>query len=143
YTTPPLASPIEVTGSVELRLWMSSSATDTDFTAKLTDVFPDGTSRMLTDGILRTRYRRSKTTPVLLVPGQAEEVTIEVGATSNLFLQGHRIRLEIAGSNFPRFDRNPNTGAAFAESGELRRADQTVFHDAQRPSRLIVPVVPR
>jgi len=143
YTTPPLASPIEVTGPVELRLWMSSSATDTDFTAKLTDVFPDGTSRMLTDGILRTRYRRSKTTPVLLVPGQAEEVTIEVGATSNLFLQGHRIRLEIAGSNFPRFDRNPNTGAAFAESGELRRADQTVFHDAQRPSRLIVPVVPR
>jgi putative CocE/NonD family hydrolase len=143
YTTPPLTAPIEVTGPIEVRLWMSSSAADTDFTAKLTDVFPDGTSRMLTDGILRARYRRSKTTPALLTPGQPEEVAIDVGATSNLFLPGHRIRLEIAGSNFPRFDRNPNTGMTFAESAELRRADQTVFHDAQRPSRLILPIVPR
>ena len=143
YTTPALRSPIEVTGPIEVRLWMSSSAPDTDFTAKLTDVFPDGTSRMLTDGILRARYRRSKTTPVPLTPGQPEELAIEVGATSNLFLTGHRIRLEIAGSNFPQFDRNPNTGAVFAESAELRRADQTVFHDAQRPSRLVLPIVPR
>ena len=143
YTTPSLTAPIEVTGPIEVRLWMSSSATDTDFTAKLTDVFPDGTSRMLTDGILRARYRRSKTTPVLLIPGQAEEVAIDVGATSNLFLPGHRIRLEISSSNFPRFDRNPNTGTAFADSAELRRADQTVFHDAQRPSRLVLPIVPR
>jgi uncharacterized protein len=143
YTTPPLTSAIEVTGPIEVRLWISSSAADTDFTAKLTDVFPDGTSRMLTDGILRARYRRSKTTPALLIPGKAEELAIDVGATSNLFLPGHRIRLEIAGSNFPRFDRNPNTGTAFAESAELRRADQTVFHDAQRPSRLILPIVPR
>jgi len=98
---------------------------------------------MLTDGILRARYRRSKTTPALLTPGQPEEVAIDVGATSNLFLTGHRIRLEISSSNFPRFDRNPNTGAAFAEGAELRRADQTVFHDAQRPSRLVLPIVPR
>src|SRR6185436_13759585 len=96
YTTPPLTSPIEVTGPIDVRLWMSSSAADTDFTAKLTDVFPDGTSRMLTDGILRARYRRSKTTPVPLTPGQPEEVAIDVGATSNLFLAGHRIRLEIS-----------------------------------------------
>ena len=81
--------------------------------------------------------------PTLLTPGQAEEVTLDVGATSNLFLQGHRIRLEVSSSNFPRFDRNPNTGTAFAESAELRRANQTVFHDAQRPSRLVLPIVPR
>jgi hypothetical protein len=141
YSTPPLTAPIEVTGPIEVRVWVASSATDTDVTAKLTDVFPDGTSRMLTDGILRARYRRSKTTPVLLTPGQAEEMVIDVGATSNLFLPGHRIRLEISSSNFPRFDRNPNTGTAFADSAELRRANQTVFHDAQKPSRLVLPIV--
>jgi putative CocE/NonD family hydrolase len=143
YTTAPLASPIEVTGPVEVRLWASSSASDTDFTAKLVDVFPDGTARMLTDGILRARYRRSKSAPVLLEPGRPEEMTIDVGATSNLFATGHRIRVEISSSNFPRFDRNPNTGMAFAESAELRRAEQTVFHDAQRPSRLVLPIVSR
>jgi putative CocE/NonD family hydrolase len=143
YTTGPFPSPIEVTGPIEVRLWASSSATDTDFTAKLVDVFPDGTARMLTDGILRARYRRSKTAPVLLTPGQAEDMTIDVGATSNLFTAGHRLRIEISSSNFPRFDRNPNTGTRFAESAELRRAEQTVFHDAQRPSRLVLPIVSR
>jgi putative CocE/NonD family hydrolase len=143
YTTSPFTSPIEVTGPIEVRLWASSSATDTDFTAKLVDVFPDGTARMLTDGILRARYRRSKTAPVLLTPGQAEEMTIDVGATSNRFMTGHSLRIEISSSNFPRFDRNPNTGTRFAESAELRRAEQTVFHDAQRPSRLVLPLVAR
>jgi len=143
YTSAPLSSPIEVTGPIEVRLWASSSATDTDFTAKLVDVFPDGTARMLTDGILRARYRRSKTAPVLLAPGREEEMTIDVGATSNLFMTGHRLRIEISSSNFPRFDRNPNTGTRFAESAELRRAQQTVFHDAQRPSRLVLPIVSR
>jgi putative CocE/NonD family hydrolase len=98
---------------------------------------------MLTDGILRARYRRGKTASTLLVPGQPEEMTVDVGATSNVFGAGHRIRLEISSSNFPRFDRNPNTGAAFGESAELRTAEQTIFHDAARPTRIVLPIVPR
>jgi predicted acyl esterase len=124
-------------------IWAASSATDTDFTVKLVDVLPDGTARMLTDGILRARYRAGKTKPQLLTPGRAEELTIEVGATSNVVAAGHRIRIEISSSNFPRFDRNPNTGAAFGRDAELRRAEQTVFHDARRASRIVLPVVPR
>jgi hypothetical protein len=102
-------------------LWAASAAADTDFTAKLVDVFPDGTARILTDGILRARYRRGKTSPVLLTPGQPEEMIIDAGATSNVFAAGHRIRIEISSSNFPRFDRNPNTGVAFGESAEFPR----------------------
>ena len=143
YTTAPLATPMEVTGPIEVKLWASSSATDTDFTAKLVDVFPDGTARMLNDGILRARYRNGKTTPAPLTPGQPVELTIDVGATSNLFAAGHRIRVEIASSNFPRFDRNPNTGTAFGESAQLLRAEQTVFHDRERPSRIVLPLVGR
>jgi hypothetical protein len=143
YTSAPLLSPIEVTGPIEMRLWAASSATDTDFTAKLVDALPDGTARMLTDGILRARYRRGKTAPALLTPGRAEELVIDVGATSNVFAAGHRIRVEVSSSNFPRFDRNPNTGAPFGESAQLRTADQTIYHDAQHPSRIVLPVVPR
>jgi uncharacterized protein len=143
YTTAPLAAPLEVTGPIEVRLWAASSATDTDFTAKLVDVHPDGTARMLTDGILRARYRRGKTSRVLLTPNAPEELVIDAGATSNLFAAGHRIRIEISSSNFPRFDRNPNTGASFGEGAELRHAQQTVFHDAKRASRIVLPVVPR
>ncbi len=143
YTTDALAADLEVTGPVALRLWIASSARDTDFTAKLVDVFPDGTARALNDGILRARYRDSKTTPTLLTPNQPVELTIDLGATSNLFRAGHRIRLDVTSSNFPRFDRNPNTGGVFGEDTELRRADQQVFHDATHPSRVILPVVPR
>jgi putative CocE/NonD family hydrolase len=143
YTSEPMQAPLEVTGPITVELWAASSGTDTDFTAKLVDVHPDGTARALTDGILRARYRKGKTTPVLLTPNQPELMTIDVGATSNAFLPGHRIRLEISSSNFPRFDRNPNTGAPFGESAELRVATQTIFHDAQRPSRIILPVIPR
>jgi len=143
YTSAPLLSPIEVTGPIEMRLWAASSATDTDFTAKLVDVLPDGTARMLADGILRARYRRGKTAPALLTPGRAEEMVIDVGATSNVFAAGHRIRVEVSSSNFPRFDRNPNTGTSFGETAELRTADQTIYHDAQHPSRIVLPVVPR
>jgi hypothetical protein len=142
YSTAPLEQPMEVTGPVQLVLWAASSAPDTDFTAKLVDVLPDGTARALTDGILRARYRRSRSMPELLTPGRPEELVIDVGATSNVFLPGHRIRLEVSSSNFPRFDRNPNTGAPFGTSAELTKAEQTVFHDAARPSRLVLPVVP-
>ena len=126
-----------------MKLWVASSARDTDFTAKLVDVFPDGTARAINDGILRARFRDSKTQPVLLEPGQPVEITIDVGATSNLFKPGHRIRLDISSSNFPRFDRNPNTGGAFGEDSKLLRAEQSVLHDAGHPSRLMLPVVPK
>ena len=143
YSTPPLPADVEVTGPISVTLWIASSARDTDFTAKLVDVFPDGTARALNDGILRARYREGKTRTVLLTPGQPTEMTIDVGATSNLFKAGHRIRVDISSSNFPRFDRNPNTGGVFGEDSELLRAEQTVFHDAGHPSRLVLPVVPR
>jgi putative CocE/NonD family hydrolase len=143
YTSDPLTQPIEVTGPVQLVLWASSSARDTDFTAALSDVHPDGTARALTDGILRARYRASRTTPSLLTPGEPYEFTIVIGATSNAFLPGHRIRVEVSSSNFPRYDRNPNTGAPFATDAATVVARQTVFHDAGRPSRLVLPVVPR
>ena len=143
YTTAPLESDIEVTGPLSVRLWIASSARDTDFTAKLVDVHPDGTARAINDGILRARYRKSTSQPVLLTPGEPTEITIDIGATSNVFLKGHRIRLDLSSSNFPRFDRNPNTGGTFGEDTTLVRAEQNVFHDADRPSRLVLPVIPR
>jgi putative CocE/NonD family hydrolase len=143
YTTDALTSDVEVTGPLSLTLWVASSATDTDFTGKLLDVWPDGTARPLNDGILRLRYRNGKATPQLLTPDEPVQVTIDLGATSNLFRAGHRIRLEVSSSNFPRFDRNPNTGRAFGEDGELRRARQRVFHDSSRPSFVTLPIVPR
>jgi len=143
YTSAPLTAPIEVTGPVELVLWISSTAPDTDFTGKLVDVDPEGAARLLTDGILRARYRKSKSTPELLTPGEPTEIHVELGATSNLFRIGHRIRLEVSSSNFPRYDRNPNTGRPVADEVRLERAEQTIFHDPNRPSRLVLPVVPR
>ncbi len=104
---------------------------------------PDGTARALTDGIVRARYRNSRTAPELLIPGRRYEVTIEVGATGNVFLPGHRLRLEVSSSNFPRYDRNPNTGAAFGTDGTTQVARQTVFHDGDSRSHLLLPVIPR
>ena len=143
YTSAPLERDREVTGPLSVTLWIASTAPDTDFVAKLVDVHPDGTARSINDGILRARYRRSKSKPELLTPGEPTDITIDLGATSNVFLAGHRIRLDISSSNFPRFDRNPNSGGAFAQDAEVRRATQTIFHDASRPSRLILPVIPR
>jgi putative CocE/NonD family hydrolase len=143
YTSAPLTEPLEVTGPVQLVLWIASSAPDTDFTAALSDVQPDGTARALTDGILRARYRGGKTTPELLTPGTRYELRIDVGATSNVFRPGHRIRVEVASSNFPRYDRNPNTGATFGTDAVTVVAQQTVFHDSTAPSHLLLPVVPR
>ena len=142
YTSEPLDAPVEVTGPISATLWVSSSARDTDFTVKLVDVFPDGTARLLTDGILRTRYRNSSTRLELLEPGLPTELTINAGVTSNVFKPGHRIRIEVSSSNFPRWDRNPNTGGPFGEETELLRATQTIFHDRDRPSRIILPIIP-
>jgi len=143
YTTPPLEEDLEVTGPIKAHLWIASSARDTDFTAKILDVHPDGTARLLTDGIQRARYRSSDTEPEFLVPDQPTEIVIDVGVTANVFKAGHRIRVEISSSNFPRYDRNPNTGGTFGEDAELRTADQTIFHDADRPSHLVLPIIPR
>jgi hypothetical protein len=143
YTTLPLEAPVEVTGPVTLTLWAASSAEDTDFTAKLVDVEPCGYARNLTEGIVRARYRTSTERPVPIEPGRPYEYTIDLWATSNFFRAGHRIRLEISSSNFPRFDRNPNTGRLIAAETRLVPAMQTVFHDATRPSHLVLPIVPR
>ena len=143
YTSGELKKDLEVTGPIRVVLYAATSAPDTDFTAKLVDVFPDGTARNLTDGILRLRYRESLEKPVLAIPGRTYQVTIDAGVTSNVFLKGHRVRLEISSSNFPRFDRNPNTGRPIADETELRKAAQTIYHDRARPSCVLLPVTPR
>ena len=142
YSTKPLTEDMEVTGPVTLELWASSSAVDTDFTAKLVDVAPSGFATDLTDGILRMRYRDSQEKPELLNPGQVYKVTVDLWATSNVFLKGHILRLEISSSNFPRFDRNLNTGADQATSSAFVSATNTILHDAEHPSALVLPVMP-
>ena len=143
FQTEPLEEPVEVTGPVVLKLFASSSAPDTDWTAKLIDVHPDGMAVNLTYGILRARYRDGYEDPSLITPGQEYEYTIKLNPTGNVFLPGHRIRLDVSSSDFPNFDRNHNTGRDFWSDTEFRVAHQTVFHDAARPSRLILPVIPR
>jgi putative CocE/NonD family hydrolase len=143
YSTAPLPSDTEVTGKVQVVLYASSSAPDTDFTVKLVDVFPDGEARNLTDGILRARYRDSLEKPEPITPGEVYRMTIDGGVTSNVFRAGDRIRIEISSSNFPRFDRNPNTGAAVADEKQPRVALQIVYHDRERHSYVLLPVVPR
>ena len=142
YTTPPLKRDLEVTGQVTAVLYVATSAPDTDFTAKLVDVFPSGDTRNLTDGMLRLRYRDGLQKAVLDRPGQVYPITIDVGVTSSVFLAGHSIRLEVSSSNFPRFDRNPNTGRPVADEKMLRKAQQTVYHDPRHESHLLLPVIP-
>jgi len=143
YSTAPLEQDVEVTGPVKMILHAASSARDTDFTAKLVDVHPDGKAFNLCDGIIRARYRQDLAKEALLEPGKAEPFEIDLWVTSNLFKRGHRIRLEVSSSNFPRFDRNPNSGKTFGTDTELLSAKQTIFHDAEHPSHLVLPVIPR
>ena len=143
YSTPVLEVPVEVTGSIELRLFVSSSVRDTDFTGKLIDVYSDGRAIILTEGILRARHRNSFTTPELLEPEVIYEIQLNLWATANVFLPGHRIGLEVSSSNFPRFDRNSNTGGDIAReaANQFRPAINRVFHDTAHPSHLILPVI--
>lgn len=143
FKTAPLEQDVEVTGPVKLTLWAATSAPDTDFTAKLVDIYPDGYARNLTDGIIRARYRQGTDRPRPITPGEVCEYRIDLWSTSNLFRRGHRIALEVTSSNFPRFDRNPNTGHPLGADAELRPALQTIYHDRARPSRLSLPIVPR
>ena len=132
YTSDPLEEDMEVTGPVIVKLFASTDGRDTDFTAKLVDVAPDGYAVNLCDGILRGRYRESMERQELLEPGTVYEFTIDLWPTSNVFKKGHRIRVDISSSNFPRFDRNPNTGNKFGQDAELRVAHQQVFHEGAR-----------
>jgi hypothetical protein len=143
YSTSPLDSDVEVTGPVTLDLFASSSAVDTDFTAKLIDVWPNGFAQNLTEGILRASYRESTTAAKPIVPSKVYEYTIDLWSTSNIFLKGHKIRLEVSSSNFPRFDRNLNTGKSASTSATFVKATNTILHDAAHPSALILPVVAR
>lgn len=143
YSTPALEQDVEVTGPVTLDLFAKSSAVDTDFTGKLVDVGPDGRAINLTEGILRAVYRDGMTAPKLVEPGKVYEYKIDLWSTSNVFLKGHKIRLEVSSSNFPRFDRNLNNGKSAASSAEFVKATNTILHDAQHPSVLVLPVAPR
>jgi putative CocE/NonD family hydrolase len=144
-----LAEDMEVTGELSVELWISSSAVDTDFTAKLIDVyppsadFPGGFDLNIGDGILRTRFRDSLAREKLVQPGEVSKVTIRLYPTSNVFKRGHRIRVDVSSSNFPRFDVNPNTGEPLNEHRRLQVATNAVYHSRQHPSRIILPVIPR
>ncbi len=147
FQTEPLLKPLQIIGPLTVRLWASSDGPDTDFTAKLIDVwppsadFPDGVALNIGDGIVRARYRGSLTTPQMLEPGRPYELEITLYPTALVFGAGHRIRLDISSSNFPRFDVNPNTGEPLNANTDWRVATNTVFHDADHPSRIILPVV--
>jgi putative CocE/NonD family hydrolase len=149
FETPPLEADVEVTGPIVIKLWISSSAPDTDFTAKLIDWhppnadYPRGYAMNVTDGILRCRYRRSWETPQMLEPGEIAEITIEPMPTSNLFRRGNRIRIDISSSNFPRFDVNPNTGEDEGRARRRQIAVNRVHVSARHASHVLLPVVPR
>jgi putative CocE/NonD family hydrolase len=146
FQTPLLDSDLEITGPVEMHLWASSSAVDTDFTAKLIDVYPpaeddpDGLAINLTDSILRARYRNGFEKPELLEPGKPYEFVFQLYPTSNIFKKGHRIRLDVSSSNWPRFDVNPNTGGPLGLEQRYNLAHQAVYHDKDHPSHILLPV---
>ncbi len=142
FTTPALTRDLEVTGPVGLDLYVSSSAVDTDFTGKLVDVWPNGFAQNLTEGILRLRYRNSQEKPELAKPGETYRITVDLWATSNVFLAGHKLRLEVSSSNFPRFDRNLNTGDEQASTTRMSKATNVIYHEEARPSALVLPLVP-
>ena len=147
FQTEPLAADTEVTGEISVKLWVSSTAPDTDFTAKLIDVYPaskdwpGGLDLNITDGIARARFRDSLKEEKLMKPGEVYPITVKLYPTSNLFKKGHRIRLDISSSNFPRFDVNPNTGEPLAENRRMETVVNTIHHDASHPSAIVVPVV--
>jgi putative CocE/NonD family hydrolase len=148
FETEPLSEDVEITGAIEARLFVASDRPDTDFTFKLIDVhppsedYPEGFAMNLTDGILRARYRKSWERPEMLTPGEPQEIRVDAFPTSNLFKAGHRIRIDISSSNFPHFDVNPNTGAPEALGLTRAVARNTLFVDAARPSRVILPIIP-
>jgi len=148
FETEPLEEDVTIAGPIVVRLWVSSSAVDTDFTAKLVDVFPpnsawpEGFDLNITDGIVRARYRDARERQELMEPGRVYELSVEPFPTANLFKAGHRIRIDISSSNYPRFDLNPNTGEPLGRHTDMVPADNTVYHDADRPSHVVLPIAP-
>src|SRR4029079_13060540 len=139
---------IEVTGPIEAKLWVSSTAVDTDFTAKLLDVYPanadwpHGFDMNIAEGIVRARYRDTLKEEHLMEPGKVYPITVKLYPTSNVFKKGHRIRVDISSSSFPRFDLNPNTGEPLNDNHRSQTAVNTIWHDAEHPSQIVLPVVP-
>ena len=142
FSSPAFTQNAEVTGPISLDLYVSSSAVDTDFTGKLVDVWPNGFAQNLTEGILRMRYRDSQEKPELVNPREIYHINLDLWATSNVFLPGHKLRLEVSSSNFPRFDRNLNTGEDQARGTRMVKATNVIYHDKSRPSALVLPIVP-
>ena len=142
YSSAPLEEDTEVTGPIKVVLYAATDGTDTDWTAKLVDVSPTGYAMNLCDGIVRARYRESRTDPTLLTANRVYEYEIDVGVTGNVFRKGHSIRLEVSSSNFPRFDRNLNTGHELGKDADMRTASQTVYHTGEYPSYVLLPIIP-
>jgi uncharacterized protein len=143
YVTEPLAAPLEVTGPIRVDLYAASSAPDTDFMAKLVDIWPNGFAQRLTDGMVRARFRDGMRDPSLIEPGRVYHYQIDCWNTAQVFGVGHRIGLEIASSAFPKYDRNPNTGAPLGQTTELAVAEQRIYHTAEYPSAITLPIIPR
>ena len=149
FTTDVLSGAVEVTGPVSATIWASSDAVDTDFTATLIDVEPAGSGAgtgekaiILCEGIVRARFRNGTDNPEMMTPGDIYEFGIDMWDTSNLFKEGHRIRIEISSSNFPRYNRNLNSGNPIATDTEITIDNQTVYHDSEHPSHVTLPVIP-
>jgi uncharacterized protein len=141
YVTEPLAEEIEVTGPIRVDLYASTSAPDTDFMAKLVDVWPTGFVQRLCDGMVRARFRQGMDRPSLIEPAKIYHYSIDCWNTSNSFKAGHRIGLEIASSAFPKYDRNLNTGAVLGVTAEMAVAEQRIYHDAEHPSAIVLPII--
>ena len=148
FETEPLKEDIEVTGPLLMKLWASSTAPDTDFTAKLVDIyppskdFPAGFDLGVQDGIIRARYRNSLEHAELMKAGEVYQISIDMYPTAMIFKKGHRIRLDISSSNFPRFDVNPNTGEPLNDNRRSATAVNTIYHDDRHPSQIVLPIVP-
>ncbi|MFE5287822.1 CocE/NonD family hydrolase [Nocardia sp. NPDC056611] len=142
YTTAPMPGDTEITGPVRMTLWAASSAPDTDFTAKLVAVAPDGSTVNLNNGIIRAAFRDSLERPAPIVPGQPYRYSIDIWPTSYLVKAGYKIRVEVSSSDFPQFAPNPNTGDPFGENTNTQVATQTVYHDPEHPSALVLPIIP-
>jgi putative CocE/NonD family hydrolase len=142
YTSAPLERDLHVVGHVKAVLYAASSAPDTDWVVRVCDVWPDGRSISVCDGILRARYRDSFAHPALMEPGRVYRFEVDLRATAQSFLAGHRLRVHVTSSDFPRYDRNLNTGGPIGEKTTSRVAMNTVFHDALHPSHLLLPVLP-
>jgi hypothetical protein len=143
YTTATLSDDVEITGPISATLYASSTAPDTDFTVTLVDVSPDGSAHLIQEGIIRASFRDGVDLRSPIEPGKIYEYVLDLWATSHVVKAGHRLRVEVSSSNFDRYDRNPNTGNDFGLSGETVPATQTIYHSAQYPSRITLPMIPR